>query len=139
MNPPSGYHTVTPYVVTTNARQFVDYATAAFGATESDFVTDDNGRVIHAEIRIGDSAIMLTEGNESYTPSTAGFYLYVPDTDAVYAQAIAAGGVSTMEPADQFYGDRSGGVKDPLGNYWWIATRVETLTAEEIEQRMEQR
>lgn len=136
MNPPPGYHTVTPYIVTSNARQFMDFARDAFGAEEIECMKDDTGRVMHAEIRIGDSIVMLGEARPEYPAAVAGFYLYVPDTDSLYNQAIRAGGTSLMEPADQFYGDRSAGVMDPQGNRWWIATRVETLTSQEIEQRM---
>jgi PhnB protein len=83
-----------------------------------------DGRVAHAEVRIGDSMIMLTDGSDQLQPSVTGLYLYVPDVDESYRRAIAAGGSSIQEPADQFYGDRNSGVKDPTGNDWWISSRI---------------
>ena len=91
----------------------------------------------HAEVRIGDSMVMMGEASDAWKPMPSALYLYVADVDVAYRRALAAGGTSTMEPMDQFYGDRSGGVKDPAGNIWWIATRVENLSREELERRAE--
>jgi PhnB protein len=95
-----------------------------------------DGSIGHAEIRLGDSVIMLSEamGGE-YKPTTAGMHLYVENCDATYQRALKAGATSTMQPADQFYGDRSAGVKDPFRNHWWIATHKEDLSKEEITRR----
>lgn len=90
---------------------------------------------MHAEVKIGDSVIMMGEPMGDFKPMPGSIYLYVKDTDATYRKAIQAGAVSIMEPADQFYGDRSAGVKDPLGNFWWIATHIEDVPPEELARR----
>ena len=92
---------------------------------------------MHAEVKIGDSRIMLAEACGAWTPMPTMIHLYVPDTDATYRSALEAGATSLQEPADQFYGDRSGGVKDAFGNHWWIATHKEDLSAEEMQRRRE--
>jgi uncharacterized glyoxalase superfamily protein PhnB len=108
----------------------------AFDAKETDRYSMPDGSIGHEEIRLGDSVIMLSEalGGE-YKPTTAGMHLYVENCDATYQRALKAGATSTMQPADQFYGDRSAGVKDPFGNHWWIATHKEDLSKEEIIRR----
>ena len=90
---------------------------------------------MHAQMKIGDSIIMLSDARAEWMPMPCMFYLYVNDTDATYARAMKAGGKSLREPATQFYGDRSGGVQDPCGNQWWIATHVEDVSPEEMEKR----
>jgi PhnB protein len=97
-----------------------------------------NGRIMHAEIQIFDSMLMMGGANENFPALTSAIYLYVTDTDSVYQQALQAGGESLMEPADQFYGDRNAGIKDPCGNLWWIATHVEDVPKEEIARRAQQ-
>jgi len=136
VNPiPKGYHTVTPYLIVTGAGQLIEFLKQAFGAEEIYRSTLPDGRIGHTELRIGDSMIELSEGNEQWKPMPCAIHLYVPDTDAVYRRAIEAGGVSLFEPSDMFYGDRSGGVADPSGNQWYIATRQEELTPEELARR----
>jgi uncharacterized glyoxalase superfamily protein PhnB len=136
VNPiPKGYHTVTPYLIVTGAERLIEFLKQAFEAEEIYRSTLPDGRIGHTELRIGDSMIELAEGNEQWKPMTCAIHLYVPDTDAVYRSAIEAGGVSLFEPADTFYGDRSGGVTDPSGNQWYIATRQEELTPEELDRR----
>ena len=95
------------------------------------------GKVMHAEVKIGDSRIMLAKACGEMGPMPAMIHLYLNDADATYRAAIEAGATSVQEPTDQFYGDRSGGVKDACGNLWWIATHKEDLTPEELRKRSE--
>lgn len=132
---PEGHHTVTPYLIIENAPALIEFAERAFGAVLLRRWAGPDGAIRHAEIRIGDSRIMLGEANENWPPIPAMLHLYVEDVDAVYRRALAAGAASIMEPADMPYGDRSGGVRDVCGIQWWLATRVEELTDEEIAQR----
>jgi PhnB protein len=136
---PDGFHTVTPYLVVEGVPRLIEFLQGAFGAQETERSVDKNGRVMHAQVKIGDSQVMLGEAMEGHPPRPGLLYVYVPDTDAVYAHALAAGGVSLLAPADQFYGDRNAGVKDPCGNQWWIATHVEDVPAEELARRAAQR
>ena len=94
-----------------------------------------DGTIMHAEVRIGDSRVMMGEPMGSCQPMFGSLYLYVHDVDAVYKRALQAGATSTSEPADQFYGDRSASIKDPVGNQWWIATHKEDVPPEEIARR----
>jgi PhnB protein len=132
---PDGYHTVTPYLVVTGTDTLLEFLKRAFGGTEEFVMRDPDGTVRQAEVRIGDSHVMMGEAGGEWKPMPAGIHLYVEDCDTTYRQALQAGGVSLREPADQFYGDRSAGVKDPCGNSWWIATHVEDVSNEEIERR----
>jgi PhnB protein len=135
---PEDYHTVTPYLLVQGADKLIDFVKKAFDAKETDRYSMPDGSVGHAEIRLGDSVIMLSEAmGEEYNPMTAGIHLYVENCDATYQRALNAGATSTMQPADQFYGDRSAGVRDPFGNQWWIATHKEDLSKEEITKRMD--
>src|SRR5262249_18738544 len=109
----------------------------AFDAKEIERLDGPNGTVGHAQLQIGDSMIMMGEAMGQWTPMPCSIYLYVRDADATYQRAMRAGGTSVMEPADQFYGDRHGGVKDPSGNLWWIATHKEDISAEELRNRAE--
>jgi PhnB protein len=132
---PDGFHTVTPYMMVADAAGLIDFLVAAFGATELERHTMD-GRVMHAQVKLGDSMIMMGEASpDQGGPMPASTYLYVPNVDEVHASAVAAGATSLMAPADQFYGDRSGGVKDAWGNMWWIGTHVEDVSSEEIDRR----
>lgn len=124
---PEGYHTVTPYLVTTDAARVLEFAKQAFGAVEVERHDDEQGRIQHAAIRIGDSMVMLGESSGDWKAMPAMLYLYVPDADATYRRAIEAGGTTVREPRDEVYGDRSGGVQDPAGNQWWIATHIEDV------------
>ena len=133
---PAGYHTVTPYVIVPDGEGFIAFLRAAFQAEERSRAVRPDGSIANAEVRIGDSMVMLAQAREPWKPMPTGFYLYVPDTDAVYRAALAAGGISLMEPADQFYGDRNAGVQDPWGNQWWIATHLEDVDEAEVQRRM---
>ncbi len=133
---PDGYHTVTPYLIVEGVPKLIEFLKKAFNAEIVEEITV-NGMVTHAEVKIGNSMVMMGEARGEHSPMPAMFYLYVEDTDATYKQAIAAGGISVMEPTDQFYGDRNGGVKDHCGNQWWIGTRQEIITKEELQKRTE--
>ncbi len=136
VNPiPEGFRTVTPYIVINDAAKLLSFLSAAFGAKEMSSHKLPNGRVMHAQVKIGDSMVMLADAPEGQPSMPCMIYLYVPDTDAVYKTALAAGGISLMEPGDQFYGDRNAGVKDPCGNQWWIATHKEDMSDEELLKR----
>jgi uncharacterized glyoxalase superfamily protein PhnB len=133
---PQGFRTVTPYLVVLDAAKVLDFMQRAFGATERYTMQGPDGSISHAEIQVGDSIVMLGQSPDQTRTTHSMLYLYVPDVDATYKQAIAAGGISLREPVDQFYGDRSGAVKDPGGNEWWIATHKEDVSSQEMERRM---
>ena len=132
---PDGYHTVTPYIVTSGAADLIDFIKAAFAAEERQRSTGPGGAIMHAEVQVGDSVIMIGGGPEGAPPKTAMLHLYVEGVDAWYKRAIDAGAESMREPEDQFYGDRSAGVRDRWGNEWWLATHIEDVTPEEIGRR----
>jgi uncharacterized glyoxalase superfamily protein PhnB len=118
-----GFHSLTPYVIVPGAAQFIEFVKQAFGAEEKLRVpTPDGSRIVHAEVKIGDSMIELSDGNEQYPPRPASIHLYLPDTDAAYQRALAAGATSLHTVEEMPYGERSGSVKDPFGNHWYIAT-----------------
>jgi len=134
---PEGYHSVTPFLTVTGAAELIEFLKQAFQAREKERVTLPDGSLAHAEVWIGDSIIMLGEPMGGACVSMPGaFYLYVDDMDAVYRRALEAGATSTMAPADQFWGDRLGAVKDRFGNVWNLATHVEDVSEEELQRRM---
>lgn len=134
---PDGQRTVTPYLIIEGVPTVIDFMKEAFGAEEVHRSTLPDGSVMHAQVRIGDSNVMLGEASAKWQPMPGSIHLYLDDTDKAYRKALAAGASSVMPPADQFYGDRSAGVKDPAGNVWWIATHKEDVAPEEIERRMQ--
>jgi PhnB protein len=134
---PDGYHSVTPYLTVQGAARLLEFLKRAFDATIAEQLEQPDGTIGHAEVRIGDSVLMIADARGEWQPATGTLYLYVPDADATYQQAIEAGAVSVMEPTTQFYGDRHGGVKDPSGNFWWIATHVEDVPPDELARRAE--
>jgi PhnB protein len=136
---PEGHHTVTAYLLVDDANAQVEFLQRAFGGRVTELHKDPNGRVMHAEVLIGDSYVMLGQAGAEWKAMPAMVHLYVPDCDSVYNAAMAAGATSVREPQTEFYGDRSGGVRDSNGNQWWIATHVEDVSAEEIERRMRDR
>ncbi len=143
---PQGFHTVSPYLVVEDPAAAIAFYARAFGAREILRNTNDKGHVTHAEILVGDSPIMLSGGFEigalvAGPPATLGgtslhLYLYVPDADALFAQALAAGAREVMPMADQSYGDRMGGVLDPFGHMWWLATFKPALASPEMRDRV---
>ena len=134
---PEGYHSVTPYLVVQGAGQLIDFMKAAFGAQEIVRMLQPDGSIGHAEMRIGDSVIMLGEARDQWKAMPTMLNLYLEDVDAAYARALAAGATPVQEPKDQFYGDRSGGVRDMCGNLWFVATHIEDVSEEEMKRRQE--
>ena len=135
---PDGFHTVTPYLIVDGAKKVIDFMQQALGAKHDHEPTlRPDGMVMHATLKIGDSMVMISDASEHAKAMPVMLYLYVPDVDAAYQRALKAGATSIMEPADQFYGDRSGGVKDPSGNSWFIATHKEDVGAQELQKRAE--
>ena len=140
---PEGYHSLTPYLIVDGAADAIEYYKKAFGATEL-FRMDHEGKVGHAEIKIGDSPFMLADehpamgyrGPKSLGGTPVSLMIYVEDVDTVYPRAIEAGGVEVKPLQDQFYGDRSGTLTDPFGHVWTIATHKEDVTPEEMEKRV---
>ena len=134
---PDGFHSVTPYLIVPGVAKLIDFLKQAFEAEETHRSTRPDGAIMHAQVTIGDSAVMMGEPMGEFQPMPGSIYLYVNDTDAVYKHALRACATSIMEPADQFYGDRNAGVKDPSGNIWWIATHKEDVPPEELAKRAE--
>ena len=143
---PDGYHAVTPYLIVEGAARALDFYKDVFGATEQMRMAGPAGRVAHAEMRIGDSVVMLADevpdmgyrGPKGYGGSAVSLMVYVDDVDATFQRALAAGAIERRAVQNQFYGDRSGTLEDPFGHIWTVSTHVEDLTPEEISQRAEQ-
>ena len=135
---PEGYHTITPLLLVKDAAKLIDFIIHAFNGKQKSRHDGPDGTVMHAEVMIGDSLIMLGEANEKFPSMPGTLYLYVNDVDSIYKQALLAGGTSLREPTTEFYGDRSSGVTDSFGNHWWIATHVEDVSPEEMERRQEE-
>jgi uncharacterized glyoxalase superfamily protein PhnB len=135
---PDGYHAVTPYLIARDAAKTIEFAKKAFGAEYAfEPMKRPDGKIMHAELKIGDSRVMISDATQEHPAMPCMLHLYVPDVDAVYKRAVGAGGTSVTELADQFYGDRSGGVKDPSGNFWHIATHKEDVAPSELKKRAE--
>jgi PhnB protein len=132
---PMGYHTVTPFVIAKGAARFLEFMKDAFGAKEIGRVVGENGSIGHAETRIGDSVVMTFDSKEGWPETPAFLRLYVDDCDAAYRDALKAGATSVTKMTNMPWGDRAGRVRDPLGNLWWIMTRVEDVDEEEIGRR----
>jgi PhnB protein len=143
---PKGYNSITPYLIVKGAAQAIDYYKKVFGATEVMRMSGPDGKVGHAELKIGDSHIMLADENpamgQGHTSATTigaspvNLYLYLPDVDKVVERAAAEGAKILKPVEDQFYGDRSGFIQDPFGHLWGVATHVEDVSPQEMEQRM---
>jgi PhnB protein len=141
---PPGYHSVTPYLALRDARAAIEFYQRALGAETVLELEMPDGTVAHAEIRIGDSVLMLAEENAAWgnrSPLALGgspvsLLIYVPDVDAAFARALAAGATRVRPVEDQFYGDRSGTLSDPFGYQWTLATHIEEVSAEEAQRRM---
>ena len=118
------FRSVTPHLYATRAGELIDFLRAAFSGEEVYRAEMPDGSIPHAQVRIGDSIIALAGGHGPYQPMPSSLHIYVPDADSVYARAIAAGAESIRPPTDQPYGDREAGVKDPFGNWWFIATHI---------------
>lgn len=136
---PQGYHSVTPYLIVEGAPKLIEFLKRTFNAEEKDRMNGPNGRVAHAEVKIGDSIVMMADSTPENKPNQSQLYIYIDNVDTVYKRALEAGGISVTPPTDQFYGDRSASVKDPMGNIWGIATHVEDVSPEEMQKRMNAR
>ena len=144
---PEGFHTVTPQLTLDNAAQAIDWYKKALGAEEKSRATGPDGKIMHAELRIGDSLIMVNDpmgggkGPKAFGGSPASLWIYVENCDALFNRAVSAGGKVADGPmgsmADQFWGDRCGTLTDPHGYTWTIATHKEDLTPEEMKQRQD--
>ncbi len=140
---PDGYHTVTPYLIIKGAAQAIDFYKKAFGATELFRMAQPDGKIGHAEIKIGDSPIMLSDevpemgylGPQTLGGTPVSILIYVEDVDSVFSQSIAAGAQEQRPVEDKFYGDRGGSLVDPFGHVWHIATHTEDVSPEEMEKR----
>jgi PhnB protein len=140
---PEGYRTLTPYLAVDDAAEAIEYYKKAFGATERGRMEAPGGKIGHAELEIGDSLVMLSDALPQFatrSPKELGgtsvsIFMYVEDVDATVQQAVDTGATVTMEVADQFWGDRFGTVQDPFGHLWSIATHVEDVPPEEMEER----
>lgn len=143
---PAGYHSVTPYLLIRGASDAIAFYVKAFGATEVLQLKSPDGKIGHAEIRIGDSHVMIADehpdmdflGPQSRGGTTVSLLIYVEDVDQVFNRAIEAGGTELRPLCDQFYGDRSGTITDPWGHVWSIATHIEDLSPEEIQRRFQE-
>src|SRR3954464_15361931 len=134
---PEGYHTYTAYYVVDGAAQFIDFLKKAFGAEEKFRMPAPGGKIGHAEVRIGDSMLMLADAGPEHPARQLNGMLYVNDVDSVFKRTVAAGARSVRPPENMFYGDRMGGVTDPWGNFWSIGTHVEDVSPAEMERRLE--
>jgi PhnB protein len=133
---PKGYHTVTPFLVVDGAKKVLDFLIKAFDAKAMTVMPGDKpDRVGHAEVKIGDSIIMMGDAMADQKAAPTMLYLYVEDADAMFKRAKNAGGTVVKEMENQFYGDRCGCLKDPAGNLWWVATHVEDVSADELKRR----
>ncbi len=140
---PDGYHSVTPYLIVNGGQRAIDYYKRAFGATELFRMDGPDGKIGHAEIKIGDSHVMLSDENPAWGAKApqAGvsppvqLMIYVQDVDTTFKQALVAGGKETMPLKNQFYGDRSGTLTDPFGHSWTVATHVEDVAPDEMQRR----
>jgi PhnB protein len=146
VNPiPNGYHVVTPYLTIQGAGEAIDFYKRAFGAVEVARMATPDGKIMHAELQIGDSFIMLGDENPQYNRSpkslggtAVGLHLYVPDVDAAFARAVGAGATPKMPPTDMFWGDRFGKLTDPYGHEWSLATHKEDVGPEEMRRRAQE-
>lgn len=133
---PKGRSTVSPYLIVVDAAKLSQFLKVAFGAKQIDHVSGAYGVVRNAELKIGDTVVILSEAPDRGSALACAVHIYVPDTDAAFARAVEAGATPLREPQDQFYGERVAAVLDPCGNQWWIATRIEKVTAKEVAKRI---
>ena len=122
---PTGYNSASPYLIVDGAARTIDFLTRAFGAVELRRFPDESGKLMHAEVRLDDTVVMLADGVEGWPPVPSYVHVYVADVDAVYRRALEAGATSVQEPVKKDDADKRGGVKDAGGTTWWIATKVE--------------
>ena len=135
---PQGYNTLTPYLVCEHADEVIDFCTKAFGAKVGQRINGPDGKIMHCDLTIGTSKLMLGQASaeKNMQPIHCMLYLYFPNPDEVYKKGVAAGGKPVQEVKDQFYGDRAGCLKDSSGNTWWIAAHIEDVSDAELKKRM---
>jgi len=134
---PDGFHSITPYLVAKGAAELIEFIENAFDGHVTSILKGDDAMVVHATMKIGNSNIMIADEMENLSAMIGMLYLYVDDVDSMYQKALDAGATSLREPKDEFYGDRSAGVKDAWGNHWWVATHIEDVNEKELKSRME--
>jgi PhnB protein len=134
---PEGHHSVTPYLVVVGADKMISFLEQGLGGKCIERHPGPNGATAHAEVKIGDTIVMLGESSERAKASPATLYHYVTNVDETHRRAVVAGAKVLTEPTDMFYGDRSGGVIDPCGNFWWIATHIEDVPPDEFQKRVQ--
>ncbi|HUX73430.1 MAG TPA: VOC family protein [Steroidobacteraceae bacterium] len=122
---PEGYSAVSPYLVVDGAGRTIDFMVRVFDAVELRRFADPAGKIMHAEVRVADSVVMLADGGPHWPPAPCYLHIYVHDVDSTYRRALDAGAVSVQEPVKKSDADKRGGVKDPGGTTWWIATKIE--------------
>jgi uncharacterized glyoxalase superfamily protein PhnB len=122
---PAGYSSVSPYLIVAGAERSIDFLKRVFGAVELRRFPDASGKIVHAEVRIDDTVLMIADGNQDFPPVPSHVHVYVPDVDDAYTRAVDAGGFSVQAPVKKDDADRRGGVMDEGGTTWWIATKVE--------------
>jgi PhnB protein len=132
---PDGFHAITPYLFADGAPRLIEFISAAFGGEVTYRAERPDGAIMHATMQIGDSMLMLADPTPEFGPMPTSIYLYVADCDAVYHRALSSGGVSVFPMITLPSGERYGGIKDPCGNIWWVATHVEDVPPEEQERR----
>ena len=134
---PKGYHTITPYFSVSDAQGLIDFLKKAFNGVAEIHAMPD-GTILNAQVQVGDSMVLIGQAHKDQPAESlmkAMLYMYVTDVDTVYRNAVAAGGESIRESADEFYGDRVGAVRDLAGNQWWIATHKEEMSSEQMVER----
>jgi uncharacterized glyoxalase superfamily protein PhnB len=142
---PEGYHTLTPFLTVRNAVRAIEFYKQAFGAQERGVAKGPDGKVMHAELKIGDSVIMLSDefpefgslSPQSVGGSPMGLHIYIENVDAAFDRAVKAGAQVEMPVSDQFWGDRYGKLKDPFGHKWSIATHIKDMSADEMKRSMD--
>jgi len=137
---PEGYQTVSPFMIVDGAQHVLDFLKTAFDAevkslTWGPVEKESSRRIMNAEVKVGTSMIMIADARQGVPPQPTMLYVYVEDVDTVHKKAVAAGGEEIMPPTDMFYGDRHGGVMDPAGNTWWVASHFEDISNEELQRR----
>lgn len=134
---PSGHQNLIPYLIVEDVDRQLEFLQTALGATIDHVSRTPDNKIMHASVRVGDSLLMMGGSCEDYEPIATNLYLYVQDADAAYRIALDSGAESLREPVDEFYGDRMAGFRDPCGNTWWVATRQENLSEEELKERLD--
>jgi len=132
---PEGFSTVTPFIIADNAIELIEFMKDAFEGEQTFLQNTEDGKIMHATVRIGNSTIMITDSMDGMPPQAGMFYLYLENVDEVFQRALKAKATTQRELRDEFYGDRAGAVKDKWGNVWWLASHIEDVDDDELEKR----